>query len=142
GPAVVPGKPEESLLLKAIRYEDHEMPPAGKLPAAVIADVEAWIRQGAADPRDAPAETNIPKRADVTAAKQQWAFRPPQPHPAPRPPRRAWPGPGTPPVHPGAAERAGHPPRPPARPPHLGPPRHVRPDRPAADAGGSRGVHQ
>src|SRR5262249_55017392 len=27
GPAIVPGKPDESLLFKAIRYEDHEMPP-------------------------------------------------------------------------------------------------------------------
>src|SRR5437762_2522130 len=52
GPAVVPGKPHESLLLKAVRYEEHEMPPAGKLPAAIVADVETWIRQGAADPRD------------------------------------------------------------------------------------------
>src|SRR5256885_15492228 len=42
GPAVIPGKPHESLLLKAIRYEEHEMPPAGKLPAAIVADVEAW----------------------------------------------------------------------------------------------------
>src|SRR4051794_41440971 len=62
GPAVVPGKPNESLLVKAIRYEEHEMPPAGKLPAAVIADVETWVRQVAADPRDTPAETKSKPR--------------------------------------------------------------------------------
>jgi hypothetical protein len=38
GPAVVPGEPDASLLLKALRYEDFEMPPSGKLPATVIAD--------------------------------------------------------------------------------------------------------
>ena len=32
GPAVVPGKPDESLLVEAIRYEALEMPPDGKLP--------------------------------------------------------------------------------------------------------------
>ena len=36
GPAIVPGKPEESLLVKAVRYadEDLQMPPGGKLPDA------------------------------------------------------------------------------------------------------------
>ena len=50
GPAIVPGQPDESLLLRAIRYrdEDLQMPPKGKLPDAVVADFEAWIRMGAA----------------------------------------------------------------------------------------------
>src|SRR5436190_15091670 len=54
GPAVVPGKPAESLLLKAIRHTDEalKMPPKGKLPDAVIADLEEWIKRGAPDPRD------------------------------------------------------------------------------------------
>src|SRR5687767_3382447 len=52
GPAVVPGDPDASLLLKALRYEDFEMPPSGKLPAEVIADFEHWIKLGAADPRE------------------------------------------------------------------------------------------
>src|SRR5262245_49693529 len=49
GPALVPGKPEESLLLKAIRYSDDalRMPPKGKLPQEVIADLEKWIALGA-----------------------------------------------------------------------------------------------
>jgi hypothetical protein len=38
GLAIVPRKPQESLLLEALRYESYEMPPSGKLPAAVIAD--------------------------------------------------------------------------------------------------------
>ncbi|MFN3485795.1 MAG: c-type cytochrome domain-containing protein, partial [Planctomycetota bacterium] len=40
GPAVRPGDPEGSPLLRAIRYEDEEfkMPPRGRLTAAVVAD--------------------------------------------------------------------------------------------------------
>src|SRR5262245_39840639 len=40
GPAVVPGKIDKSLLIQAIRYGDElKMPPKGKLPGAVIADL-------------------------------------------------------------------------------------------------------
>src|SRR5205823_4515254 len=53
GPVVVPGKPAESRLVKAVRYDDSDlkMPPKGKLPDAVIADLEKWIALGAQDPR-------------------------------------------------------------------------------------------
>jgi cytochrome c553 len=91
GAAVVPGKPHDSLLLKAIRYEEHEMPPAGKLPAAMIADIERWVRDGAADPRDAPADVKTSKRADVAAAKQAWAFQQPRPQSTPPVRNTAWP---------------------------------------------------
>ncbi len=63
GAAIVPGQPDASLLLAALRHESFEMPPAGKLPAGVIADFERWIRTGAADPRDQP-----PSPAEVSAA--------------------------------------------------------------------------
>ena len=50
GPAVVPGKPEKSLLLSAVHgtKADFQMPPApkGKLRAAQIAVLETWIRDG------------------------------------------------------------------------------------------------
>jgi hypothetical protein len=56
GPAIVPGKPEESLLFKAIRHADPElkMPPKEKLDDRTAADFEAWIRRGAPDPRAGP----------------------------------------------------------------------------------------
>ena len=56
GPAIVPGKPAESLLIQAVRYTNDavQMPPKGKLPAAVIADLEEWVQRGAVDPRDKP----------------------------------------------------------------------------------------
>ena len=43
GPAIVPGKPDESLLLEALRYESYEMPPAGQLEEPVIEGIAAWI---------------------------------------------------------------------------------------------------
>src|SRR5688572_2372629 len=53
GPAIIPGKPKESLLIKALHYEDGlKMPPKGKLTEAAIADFERWIAMGAPDPRD------------------------------------------------------------------------------------------
>src|SRR5437762_11436928 len=44
GPAVVPGDPGKSLLVRAVRYKDEamKMPPKQKLPDAVVADFEQW----------------------------------------------------------------------------------------------------
>src|SRR5687767_1260679 len=47
GPPITAGKPADSLLISAIKYESLEMPPKGKLPDAVIADFEQWIAMGA-----------------------------------------------------------------------------------------------
>lgn len=54
GPALVPGKPEESLLLKAISYSDPdlEMPPKQKLDPVLVDHVREWIALGAPDPRE------------------------------------------------------------------------------------------
>ena len=54
GPALVPGDVEGSLLIRALRYEDHEMPPKGKLPAAVIAEFEHWVKIGGAGSARSP----------------------------------------------------------------------------------------
>ena len=72
-PAVVPGKPEDSLLLLTVQHleEDMEMPPKKpKLPDAVIADLVMWVKMGAPDPRDgAKIEA---KRGD----KSWWSLQP------------------------------------------------------------------
>ncbi len=47
GPALVPGKPEESLLIEAIRYQSLEMPPKEQLPSEEIAALTRWVRIGA-----------------------------------------------------------------------------------------------
>ena len=55
GPALVPGKPNDSLMIKALKHEDGlEMPPKRKLPDEVIAEFVKWVEQGAPDPRTAP----------------------------------------------------------------------------------------
>ncbi|MCA9054386.1 MAG: DUF1553 domain-containing protein [Planctomycetaceae bacterium] len=77
GPAVLPGKPDESLLIESIRYASYEMPPDGQLPASVIADFETWVRMGAPDPRtDAPALDKGPRAVDIAAGREFWSFRP------------------------------------------------------------------
>src|SRR5581483_10141730 len=75
GPAVVPGSPEKSLLLQLVRHEDESqrMPPRGKLSEREIADLEAWIKMGAPDPRTDTAKV---QPIDLTAAKDFWCFRP------------------------------------------------------------------
>ncbi len=77
-PAVVPGKPEDSLLIKAIRYQTHSlrMPPASQLPPAQIAAFEEWIKTGAADPRLA-AVAAVPEASyDWDKEKRHWAYQP------------------------------------------------------------------
>ncbi len=77
GEAVVPGKPEDSLLLAALRHESVEMPPQGQLPKGVIADFEKWIRIGAPDPRDGGNES-VGESIDEMLARGRnfWSFRP------------------------------------------------------------------
>lgn len=50
GPAIVPGKPGESRLIRAVRHEDLEMPPGGKLEPEEIRILEDWVRRGAPAP--------------------------------------------------------------------------------------------
>ncbi len=77
GPSLVPGDPDKSLIIKAVRYtdEDLKMPPRDKkLSAEQIADLEAWVKMGAPDPRTnaAAAVTSV-----VTdQARKHWAYRP------------------------------------------------------------------
>lgn len=75
GAAVVPGKPDESLLVSALKQESFEMPPGGKLPDETIADFVKWIQMGAPDPRDGAAAV-APDQIDIEAGKEHWAFRP------------------------------------------------------------------
>ncbi len=49
GPAILPGKPDASILVGAVRYQNVElqMPPRGTLPEATIAAIEKWVQLGA-----------------------------------------------------------------------------------------------
>ena len=79
-PAIVPGKPEESLLVKVIqhKHKDLKMPPTGKqLPAPVIQAFVDWIKMGAPDPRTASAKlVDAAPAYDWDKARQHWAFQP------------------------------------------------------------------
>ena len=75
GPVIVPHKPEESVLLAALRYETYEMPPSGKLPDEVVADFDRWIAMGAPDPRGE--ETGEILSRESASGKDHWAFHPP-----------------------------------------------------------------
>ena len=78
GPAVVPGKPLSSLLLKAVRHDGLAMPPTDRLSAAIVADLEKWVRMGAPDPRDGKAIATG-ATIDVEKGRRFWAFQPPRP---------------------------------------------------------------
>ncbi|MFO0801959.1 MAG: PSD1 and planctomycete cytochrome C domain-containing protein [Gemmataceae bacterium] len=73
GPVVIPGKPDASPLIKAIRHKDPDlaMPPKGKMAEAPIAALTEWVAIGAPLPRDAATPTGD--------AKAHWAFQPLKP---------------------------------------------------------------
>jgi hypothetical protein len=76
GPAIVPGKPDASLIIKAVRYHDDDlkMPPGGNLSEREIAALVEWVQQGALDPRDGgPSKLGGMSLAD---AKSFWSFQP------------------------------------------------------------------
>jgi hypothetical protein len=90
GPALVAGKPELSLILKALSHTDRDlkMPPKGRLPDAVIAAVQEWITLGAADPRGAGLAQGDTKAAD---GRSHWAFQLPVKAAPPAVKDAAWP---------------------------------------------------
>ena len=92
GPAIVPGNPDLSLLIRAIRYRDDElrMPPKAKLPDAVVADFEAWIKMGAPDPRTGPTGVATRSSIDLAKARDFWSFRPPKKSAPPAVKRADW----------------------------------------------------
>ncbi len=73
GPAVAPGNPEESLLIKAVAYGDPDlqMPPKKKLPDAEIALLAEWVKRGAPDPRVTEA-----KRKSSKNPLDWWSWKP------------------------------------------------------------------
>ena len=91
GPAVVPGDLEASLLVQAVRYKDEnlQMPPKHRLPDEVVADLEQWVRSGAADPRDGKAV--VRSDVDIEKGRQFWAFQPPRAVTPPTVQDAAWP---------------------------------------------------
>jgi Protein of unknown function (DUF1553)/Protein of unknown function (DUF1549)/Planctomycete cytochrome C len=80
GPAIVPGKPKESLLVDAINYgELYQMPPKTRLPAEEVAALTKWIEMGAPWPTEvAVSASNAPKgEFNLTKRKaEHWCWQP------------------------------------------------------------------
>jgi mono/diheme cytochrome c family protein len=94
GPPIVPGKPDESLLIQAIRqtHERLKMPPGGKLKDEEIANIAEWVKEGAVWPANT-ATSPKPTGADYVITAEQRAFWSFQPVRKPEPPAvkdKAW----------------------------------------------------
>jgi hypothetical protein len=82
GPAIIQGKPDDSLIVQAIRYDDLDfhMPPKEKLPKKVVQDFKKWISEGADWP-DEPVPTLLSskKRKSFNLEKRKnshWCWQP------------------------------------------------------------------
>jgi cytochrome c553 len=84
GPAVSPGKPEDSLIIDAISYKDADlqMPPKGdRLSDQQVSDITDWIRRGAFDPRSLVSKGSSSSYGGV--GKDHWSFLPVKSAPPP-----------------------------------------------------------
>ncbi|HEX4142170.1 MAG TPA: PSD1 and planctomycete cytochrome C domain-containing protein [Pirellulales bacterium] len=78
GPAVVPGKPGESLLVDAVNYgETYQMPPKSKLAADEVAVLTRWVEIGAPWPEEAAtAKVSRSKFDQAERRAAHWAWQP------------------------------------------------------------------
>lgn len=81
GLVLVAGKPDESKLIEAVRYQnkDLQMPPKSPLPAAEVRVLEQWIAMGAPDPRTEAVAVERPKALhgpSIEEGRKHWAFQP------------------------------------------------------------------
>jgi hypothetical protein len=75
GPAIVPGNPDRSLLIQAVRHAGTvQMPPKKKLPPRAIAALTAWVKMGAPWPNDRVVAANPQNKANARTG--HWAFQP------------------------------------------------------------------
>lgn len=92
GPAIIPGKPEESLLIHAVSHTngDLEMPPKTRLADSQIEHLKTWIAMGAPDPREGEVKKSSSK-IDLEKGRQFWSFQPVKDHRVPSVKDTAWP---------------------------------------------------
>ncbi len=92
GPALVPGDPRNSLIMKAIKHaqDNLKMPPKKKLSAEAIADFEKWIALGAPDPRGDPVKV-VKNDIDIAKGRTFWSFQSLKRNPPPAVKDGAWP---------------------------------------------------
>jgi Protein of unknown function (DUF1553)/Protein of unknown function (DUF1549)/Planctomycete cytochrome C len=97
GPAIVPGKADDSLLIQSIKHqhEDFQMPmDRPKLADSVISDFVQWVNQGAFDPRDKPSDAEKSPARDwkpvFEERKRWWSLQPPKKPELPKVQRQSW----------------------------------------------------
>ncbi|HZP82023.1 MAG TPA: PSD1 and planctomycete cytochrome C domain-containing protein, partial [Chthonomonadaceae bacterium] len=94
GPAAVPQKPEESLIIRAINYQGRQMPPTGKLPQAQIEVLTQWVKKGLPWPRDGKAIPEPTKHftpPQVTPETMRfWSFQPVRRPAIPKVRQKSW----------------------------------------------------
>jgi hypothetical protein len=85
GPAIVPGSPEKSLLIQAVKFDDPDlkMPKNGKLSDAQIADLIAWVQMGAPWP-ESGGKTIVAKTFDLKERAKHWSLQPIRNPPLPK----------------------------------------------------------
>ncbi len=91
--AIIPGKPDESNLYRAVTYLDSElvMPPKSRLAKSVVADFKQWIEMGAPDPRSGTLAKAEVKEINFEEARKFWSFRKPTEPKLPTVESSAWP---------------------------------------------------
>lgn len=122
GPVIVPGDPEKSLLIAAVRRtsKDLQMPPKQKLSDTQIADLEVWVKAGAIDPRKgAPAKgaaggNGAKYGMSLEDGRKFWSFRPVTDPAVPKVNNTSWPRTAIDPFILARMEAAGVVPAPPA----------------------------
>src|SRR5262249_6859505 len=93
GPVVVPGDPEKSTLVRAIRYAGElKMPPKGKLPAEAVEALTTWVQMGLPWPEGTnSAASHLRAYWLPNLRKNHWASHPVQKPPLPAVQNTEWP---------------------------------------------------
>ncbi len=78
GPVLVPGQPEQSRLIEALRYNspDLQMPPRRRLPEEQVADLIRWVESGAQWPGGGQVATSSARPDMEARRKAHWAWQP------------------------------------------------------------------
>ena len=87
GPALVPGNPDKSRIIEAVRYKNQDllMPPKSPLKPEQVRDLEQWVKMGAPDPREKSAAKVPGKRViNLEEGRKFWAFLPISNPPVPK----------------------------------------------------------
>lgn len=94
GPAIIAGDAVKSRLIQAVKYSDVElqMPPKGKLPANVIADLETWVNNGAVWPGGEDKADAERRSFELLQRKaEHWAWQPVKAQSPPSLQNESWP---------------------------------------------------